>query len=77
MSHSLRPIHSLRVSKPGKNQPNGLRTDKIKSLSAIGSHRLKREDGLGASLVGLMKKKVSEPLAKSSPGRSTRRLKKP
>ena len=73
---SLRPIHSSRVSKPGKTQPAGLRIDDTKLSSAIGPHRLKGKEKMGMSLAASTDKKASKPSAKSSPRRSTRRSKK-
>ena len=73
---SLRPIHSSRVSKPGEIQPAELRIDDTKLSSAIGSHRLKKEDNLGMSLAASTDKKAMKSLAKSSPRRSSRRSKK-
>ena len=73
---SLRPIHSSRVSKPGKTQPAGLRIDGTRLSSATNSHRLKGEDNLGMLLAASTDMKASKPLAKSSPRRNTRRLKK-
>ena len=73
---SLHPIHSSRVSKPGKTRPAGLCIDDTKLSSTIGLHRLKGKDNLGMSLAAATNKKTLKPSAKSLPRRSTRRSKK-
>ena len=74
---SLRPVHLLRVSKPGKKRPSGLSRDGTKLPLATGTYWPKREHNLGLSSTPSTARKAMQQPANASLRRSTRKSKPP
>jgi len=74
---SLRPVHSSRVSKPGKKRPSGLSRDGTKLPLTNGTHWPKREHNLGLSSTPSTGRKAMQQPANVSLRRSTRTSKPP
>lgn len=74
---SLRPVHSSRVSKPGKKRPSGLSRDGTKLPLTNGTHWPKREYNLGLSSTPSTGRKAMQQPANASLRRSTRISKPP
>lgn len=74
---SLCPIHSSRVSKPGKKGPSGLSRDGTKLPLTTGTHWPKRKYNLGLSSTPLTSRKAMQQPANASLRRSTRTSKPP
>ena len=72
MPTSLRPIHSSRVSKPGRKRPTRLRRDGTKLSPTTGTHQLTRRDNLGTSSTPSTGRKAMQQSANASLRRSTR-----
>ena len=69
MPASLCPIHSSRVSKPGRKRST---MDGTKLSPTTGTHQLTRRDNLGTSSTPSTGRKAMQQSANSSPRRSTR-----